>query len=423
MTWEIVSDTVVAGERIARLRIDGGPECGVRATAFPDGTPSFPLVDPSTPAAPCAAAVDYPGGGPYAPGMAQQQSVTIGDTTVTGPTWSGLTSEGMGITTTDTWTMLGGVGLTRFERQRRALGGSPPTVVFAYTLAHARIRGVSYGHPLPPASSSPFPAYVPLGIGDRWDYALFSGPPGGATPDGVASLTVTSIATDEQNRRVVQVAIVRRTASGDESRAECTLDRTAGPTDLTGSLLCGLANTVFPDRFYLQGETGPASFDIGGQSVTADRAAGVQTTATSFPNNDSRATRAVEAARGIGVVQWSYSLVYAFVVPPTYRSGRLAYARVNGVETGRPAVAAEDAPAAARVLTLGPNPARTGATLRFAAAPRPAEAVVRDALGRAVLRVAVPAGATEAVLDVSGLAAGVYVVGLGAPSVRLVVTR
>ncbi|HEX9952962.1 MAG TPA: T9SS type A sorting domain-containing protein [Rubricoccaceae bacterium] len=423
MTWEIVSDTTVAGERIARLRVNNGAVCGVRETASPDGTPYFPLVDPSVPTAPCTAAFDYPGGGPYAQGVPQQQSVTIGDTTVTGPTWSGLVSDGAGIITTDTWTMLGGVGLTRFDRQVRALGGFPPTVVFVYTLAHARIRGVSYGQPLPPASSSPFPAYVPLGMGDRWDYALFSGPPGSTTPDGVASLTVTSVATDEERRRVVRLAVVRRTVSGGETRAECTLNRMTGPTTLTGALFCELANTVFPDYFYLQGETGPASVEIGGQTVTADRAAGGQTTRVSYPNTSSTATRGVEAARGIGIVGWSYSLVYEFFVPPTYRSGRLVYARVGGVSYGQQAVAGEDAPSVSRALTLRPNPARTQATLRFAAAGHVAEAVVRDALGRVVLRVAVPAGATEATLDVSGLAAGVYVVGSGTASVRLVVAH
>ena len=57
--------------------------------------------------------------------------------------------------------------------------------------------------------------------------------------------------------------------------------------------------------------------------------------------------------------------------------------------------------------------------------PAPAEtaaaAVLLDALGREVRRYAVPARATEALLDLGGLAPGLYLVRCGAAVGRLVV--
>jgi hypothetical protein len=314
--------------------------------------------------------------------------------------------------------MLDGIGVTDF---RRTFGGTgnPQTERFRYTLAYARVGGVAYGQPV--ASGSPYPGYLPLGVGDRWDYALFSGPPGAETPDGVASVTVTSITSETAVRRAVRLAVIQRSASGAETRGECGLFRVSLPAELTGGAGCSPPESI-PNGFSLGVELGPSAFTIGGEEVTADQAYGATTVSQNLPSITVTTRRTTEAARGLGIVRWTFAETYSAPSPtPRYRSGRLVYARVNGVETGRQAVAGEDAPAEAQTLTLGPNPARTQTTLRFAAAERAAEAVVRDALGRVVLRVAVPSGASEATLDVSGLATGVYIVGIGAASGRLVV--
>lgn len=74
-------------------------------------------------------------------------------------------------------------------------------------------------------------------------------------------------------------------------------------------------------------------------------------------------------------------------------------------------------------FALWPNPAGAGeAHLTLAAPARAAWAVeVRDALGRVVRRAAVAVGQTDAVLDVRGLASGVYSVRAGANHRRLLV--
>ncbi|MEM1116358.1 MAG: alpha-amylase family glycosyl hydrolase [Bacteroidota bacterium] len=96
------------------------------------------------------------------------------------------------------------------------------------------------------------------------------------------------------------------------------------------------------------------------------------------------------------------------------------------------AVADEAAPeAAAGLQAVFPNPAASGARVRFAlAAPGAVRLDVLDALGRQVLTVAdrtFAAGDHEAAVDVSSLPAGVYVVRLateaGAETARLTVVR
>ena len=77
---------------------------------------------------------------------------------------------------------------------------------------------------------------------------------------------------------------------------------------------------------------------------------------------------------------------------------------------------------AAPALACYPNPARTAATLRLPApAPEPRTATLADALGREVRRLPVPARATSAILNLAGLAPGLYVVRCGAATGRLMV--
>ena len=84
-------------------------------------------------------------------------------------------------------------------------------------------------------------------------------------------------------------------------------------------------------------------------------------------------------------------------------------------------LAARPTAAAARVA-LSPNPAHGRAVLQLAApAPTASRATVADALGRAVLTVAVAAGAASVPVDLTGLAPGVYLVRCGAAVGRLVV--
>ena len=84
------------------------------------------------------------------------------------------------------------------------------------------------------------------------------------------------------------------------------------------------------------------------------------------------------------------------------------------------AVSATHAAAGAAALHLFPNPAHGSVTVRLLAAAAKTPLTLLDALGRAVRHYPAPAG-TEAVLDVRGLPAGVYVLRAGAASVRLVV--
>ena len=69
---------------------------------------------------------------------------------------------------------------------------------------------------------------------------------------------------------------------------------------------------------------------------------------------------------------------------------------------------------------LFPNPAHGTATLRLPAGAARQPLLLRDALGRLVRQYPAPAGA-EAVLDLRGLPAGVYLVRCGELSQRLVV--
>jgi hypothetical protein len=79
-----------------------------------------------------------------------------------------------------------------------------------------------------------------------------------------------------------------------------------------------------------------------------------------------------------------------------------------------------DAPAAAS-LRVVPNPATTAVRLTVAAAPAPRPVILLDGLGREVRRTALPAGQAEAVLDLRGLAGGLYSVRCGGVGQRLVV--
>lgn len=72
-------------------------------------------------------------------------------------------------------------------------------------------------------------------------------------------------------------------------------------------------------------------------------------------------------------------------------------------------------PAAASLLQVTPNPVHGPALLTLPAAPAPQPLTLLDALGRPVRHYTVPAGATSARLDVTGLPAGLYVLrGAGA---------
>lgn len=85
-------------------------------------------------------------------------------------------------------------------------------------------------------------------------------------------------------------------------------------------------------------------------------------------------------------------------------------------------VTAARAATPAEVFTLSPNPATALARLTWpeaTAAPRPVH--VLDNLGREVRRQTLPARATSAVLDVAGLAPGLYLVRCGAAASKLVV--
>ncbi|SHJ63785.1 hypothetical protein SAMN02745146_3605 [Hymenobacter daecheongensis DSM 21074] len=90
-------------------------------------------------------------------------------------------------------------------------------------------------------------------------------------------------------------------------------------------------------------------------------------------------------------------------------------ARTNGLTLGR------RAPMATLPLLLSPNPARLTARLTLPAETTPRTLLVLDAQGRPVRQQVVPAHAGSAVLDVAGLAAGLYIVRCGAVAGRLIV--
>ncbi len=98
-------------------------------------------------------------------------------------------------------------------------------------------------------------------------------------------------------------------------------------------------------------------------------------------------------------------------------SGRLGFlaALTDPTLTATTTAAGSREPAA-----LFPNPARRMATLRLTAGTTPAPLTLTDALGRAVRRYPAPAGA-EAVLDLQGLPAGLYLLRGAGPAQRLVV--
>jgi len=77
--------------------------------------------------------------------------------------------------------------------------------------------------------------------------------------------------------------------------------------------------------------------------------------------------------------------------------------------------------AAPMALRLYPNPAHGPATLQLLPAPVARAGQVIDALGRVVRAFAVPARAASVALDVAGLPAGTYSVGVGEAQTRLVV--
>jgi hypothetical protein len=72
-------------------------------------------------------------------------------------------------------------------------------------------------------------------------------------------------------------------------------------------------------------------------------------------------------------------------------------------------------------LTLAPNPATATTRLTLSADPAPRLVVLLDALGREVRRQPVPAQATAAEVNLTGLVAGLYVVRCGLATRRLVV--
>ncbi|GAA4368909.1 hypothetical protein GCM10023185_42080 [Hymenobacter saemangeumensis] len=79
------------------------------------------------------------------------------------------------------------------------------------------------------------------------------------------------------------------------------------------------------------------------------------------------------------------------------------------------------ASAKASSLALYPNPAHTTATLNIEATAQARTVQVLDALGRQVKQQQLPARATSALLELSGLSSGVYLVRCGAAMAKLVV--
>ncbi len=287
---------------------------------------------------------------------------------------------------------------------------------FALVLAFAAV---------PAAAQSPVPADAfPLEVGNRWEY-LVSYPSGTLSWEIVGDTTVAGERIARMRFDTGAVCGVRTTLyTQTQGLAIVLVDR------VDPGQRCASAPATFPGNYDIRGNGG--SIPVFGYAETATVNIG-STAVTGIVRNGpviqpevgihyQEGTRTLD---GIGMVDL-FRTVGGTGNPQTeVLRYRLTYARIRGVEYGQPvATAADDAPgAAATALTVGPNPAQTAATLRFAAAARPAEALVTDALGRVVRRVAVPAGATEARLDVSELAAGVYVATVGAASVRLVVAR
>ena len=86
------------------------------------------------------------------------------------------------------------------------------------------------------------------------------------------------------------------------------------------------------------------------------------------------------------------------------------------------ALTATTAPAGSLLLLAHPNPAHGTATLRLPAGCMPTELLLFDPLGRELRHFAAPApGATEALLDLRGLPAGLYLLRIGEATGKLVV--
>ncbi|GAA3933511.1 hypothetical protein [Hymenobacter algoricola] len=116
----------------------------------------------------------------------------------------------------------------------------------------------------------------------------------------------------------------------------------------------------------------------------------------------------------VGIFQGATTTFGPTTLPATSPGGSAFVARTAGLTLGtRRTVAAE-------VLWLSPNPAHAAAFL-LPATEQARLVVVLDAVGRPVSQQVVPARATAAVLDLTGLTPGLYVVRCGEASGRLIV--
>lgn len=137
------------------------------------------------------------------------------------------------------------------------------------------------------------------------------------------------------------------------------------------------------------------------------------------PNDDEPTAMALTNAGNDAIVVGSFTGPTA-AFGPTALASTANYTAFVARLTGL--ILATRAATPAEIFTLAPNPATAQVRLSWpeaTAAPRPL--LLLDVLGRPVRRQVLPARATAAILDVQGLAPGLYLVRCGASTGRLVV--
>ena len=306
----------------------------------------------------------------------------------------------------------------------------------------------------PTVSAQVSGSFFPYHVGDRWVYTLDGTTAGGplASADTLAGATVEWTVLDVRTSASADTISVRaeRRAGGSTVVATCRLLRgRTGSSFLSATLrpynsLCTsrsgfpfgtIGTTSYP---FLYGPTpiGLGTVDVGGITYAVETARGQFFNSYQSPPRPPFAVTSTKVesvlAAGIGIVETTVIESHNENSVPFNRDTlrvRLVGAVVGGQTYGRiDPVASEAGPSSSALsVHVGPNPARGTATVRVGGASGETTLRVVDVRGRVVREMEVAAGASSTVLDLGGLAPGVYgvrVEGGGSVAVaRLVVVR
>ena len=271
--------------------------------------------------------------------------------------------------------------------------------------------------------------YLPLSVGNEWHYL---GSSRFATPSFDSRERYRVLSEAPAGLFSVDIRIWTASAAGwvETARTEAWrynpfTHRVDGPTNgVAGVARACPLNAPFGAG--VQCGTGPGVTGVEGGYQQAVRV-GTDVVLTSakrfvsfYQTSNQGVTQTTEYGAGVGETFYENRSIGA-TSPYNYTVRRdLMYARLGGVERGTamtfPTAGEDASEAAALALSVGPNPARAAATVRYTlAAPAAVRVTVVDVLGRAVARPvdgARAAGPHAEALGVAGLPAGVYAVRL-----------